>query len=179
MKQYEYLGSIAVMLALSACASGQQGSAPAAPSTGASQEVPTSLGSIVERGLASILSDKLGISSDQALGGLGSIFKIAKQRMVPSDFAKVSSAVPGMDQYLAAAVQPQAQQSGNGALLSAASAVLGGENSTLGSLASLAGSFQSLGMKPSMVGKFVPVILDYVKQQGGSSTMSLLESALR
>ncbi|MCC7127150.1 MAG: DUF2780 domain-containing protein, partial [Acidobacteria bacterium] len=37
---------------------------------------------------------------------------------------------------------------------------------------------EQLGMKQKLIGKFVPVIVDYVKQQGGASTAQLLTGAL-
>ncbi|MEI7994304.1 MAG: DUF2780 domain-containing protein, partial [Methylococcaceae bacterium] len=46
---------------------------------------------------------ELGITPKQATGGAGSIFSMAKQGMDPADFAKVSTAVPGMNELLAAA----------------------------------------------------------------------------
>jgi hypothetical protein len=48
----------------------------------------------------------------------------------------------------------------------------------LGGLAELAGPFSELGMSPDMAAEFVPVILDYVGNTGGSSAMSLLQGAL-
>lgn len=124
------------------------------------------LGTAAELALIGILTGQLGINQQQAMGGAGSIFQIAQQRMQPRDFASLSNAIPGMDRYLAAAPQQAAANAPSG---------LWG---TAGSLMSLAGSFQSLGMNADMVGRFVPVMLQYVEQQGGAATMSLLQNAL-
>ncbi len=125
------------------------------------------LGTAAELALISILTGQLGINQQQAMGGAGSIFQIAQQRLQPGDFSRLSAAVPGMEQYLAAAPQ-QATANASTGLWGAA-----------GNLMSLAGSFQSLGMNADMVGRFVPVMLQYVEQQGGVATMSLLQNSLR
>lgn len=91
--------------------------------------------------------------------------------MSPTDFAHVSEAVPGMDNYLAAAPQTTG-------LIGAAGSALGGSGSTVGKMASLAGSFQSLGLDSSMVSQFIPIILQYVQTNSSSATMSLLKNAV-
>ncbi len=53
--------------------------------------------------LVGILVQQLGITPQQATGGAGSIFSMAKQSMSPSSFGQVSQAVPGMSQLLSAA----------------------------------------------------------------------------
>jgi hypothetical protein len=123
--------------------------------------------------LVNILVQQLGISHQQALGGAGSIFSLAKRSMNPTSFGKVSQAVPEITQLLSAA--PALGNSGG--LLGAAATALG-TGSELGNLAMLASSFQQLGLNSSMVSRFIPVILQYVQAQGGASTMGLLQAAL-
>ncbi len=149
--------------------------------SGAAAGVPGSVaGTVPGSGLnlTNILVQQLGVTPAQATGGAGSLFSTAKQTMNPSDFAQVSSAIPGMSQYLAAAPAQAAPTSGTAGLLNAASGALGGSNSTLGTAASLAGSFQSLGLNSGMVSQFIPIVLQYVQTTGGSTTMGLLRSAL-
>ena len=121
---------------------------------------------------------QLGITPKQATGGAGSIFSMAKQEMNSADFAKVSTAVPGMNELLAAAPSQAAPSSNMTGLMGMAASALGGSGSSVGRLASLAGSFQSLGLNSGMVSRFIPVILQSVQSQGGSATMGLLQSAL-
>lgn len=122
------------------------------------------LGNAAGMVLINILTGQLGINQAQAMGGAGSLFLAAQQRMAPNDFNRLSAAVPEMDRYLAAAPRLSGgyqQQPG-----------------ALGGMMSVANSFQQLGMGPEMVGRFVPVMLQYVQQQGGAGTMSLLQNAL-
>ena len=55
--------------------------------------------------------------------------------------------------------------------------MLGGGASKLGNPA-LADSFNKLGLGGDMVGKFVPIVVDYVKEKGGKVVMNFLKSAL-
>ncbi|MGE3771383.1 MAG: DUF2780 domain-containing protein [Gammaproteobacteria bacterium] len=155
-------------------------------------------------GLTDLLVGKLGVSQPQAVGGAGSIFQLAKNQMTAGNFAQLSGAVPDMSSYLAAApaLGTAAPTSGTGGALASAAAkalggssALGGGSTALGgtgvpggevagvggklaTLQQLAPAFEQLGMKQKLIGKFVPVVVDYVKQQGGASTAQLLSGAL-
>jgi len=122
------------------------------------------------------LTGNLGVSEKQAKGGAGLSFNLAKDKLSSNDFSKVSSAVPGIDEMMGAA--PASKGGAIGALGGLASG-LGGKAGGLGSLASLAGGFSKLGMDGSMIGKFVPVILSFVKGKGGDATKNILEKVLK
>ena len=53
--------------------------------------------------LVGALSKELNSTPEQAAGAAGALFGVAKSRLKPEEFAKVSSAVPGMDSLLSAA----------------------------------------------------------------------------
>jgi hypothetical protein len=127
-----------------------------------------------DMGLTGLLMSKLGVSNNQAQGGVGAIFQLAKSRLGTEDFGSVAKAVPAMDTLLGAAPKTKGGTSGLGRL----SSMLGGKSTSLGGLADLAGSFGQLGLSVDMVGKFIPIILDYVKGTGGSKVMNLLKGAL-
>jgi hypothetical protein len=121
--------------------------------------------------LVGALTKQLNVTPQQATGGAGAIFGLAKSRLNPGDFSKVAAAVPGMDGFLKAA-----PSGGAGSMLGSIASQAGGG---MGGLASLAGSFQSLGLSPSMAGKFVPVLKNYIGGKGGSSVASLFAGALK
>jgi Protein of unknown function VcgC/VcgE (DUF2780) len=143
-------------------------------------------------GLTDLLVSKVGVSPVQAEGGAGSIFKLAKSQLTAENFGKLKSAVPAMNKYLAAApvVPPVAEAtttapaSGTSQLASAAAKVLGnsgqlaGMSSKLATIQQLAPAFEALGMKSKLAGKFLPVVVDYVKSSGGPSVAKLLTGAL-
>jgi hypothetical protein len=132
--------------------------------------------------LVSQLTSQLNITPQQATGGAGAIFGLAKTRLSPEQFSKIAAAVPGMNGLLQAAPAPAAagtpsatSGSAIGSLSSLGSAVPG----NAGGLASLATSFQSLGLSPGMAGKFVPVLQNYVGSKGGSNTAAMFAGALK
>jgi len=128
-----------------------------------------------QTGLVDTLVQQLGVSSEQAEGGSGALFQMAKGNMSGSDFNQVSQSVPEMDGLLAAA--PQAQPaSETGSLLSGLAAASG--NSSLINAASLADTFKQLNLSEGMVSQFTPVVLDYVKKNGGEVASNLLKAAL-
>ncbi|MFH1156090.1 MAG: DUF2780 domain-containing protein [Pseudomonadota bacterium] len=128
-----------------------------------------------EIGLVDLLVSKLGVTTPQAEGGAGSIFQLAKSNLSTDDFSSIAKSVPGMDSLLAAAPK---ETGGTTGALKGMSSMLGGSAGKLGGMAGLTGSFEKLGLGSDMVGKFVPVVLDYVNGKGGASVMNLLKSAL-
>lgn len=129
---------------------------------------------IPDSGLVNTLVNQLGVNQQQAMGGVGSIFSLAQQRMNPTDFMQLRGNVPGIDQYMSAVPEP----SSSSLLIGSAADMLGGQASGLGNLASLVSSFQTLGMNSNMITQFVPVVLQYVQGQSGAGMMSLLQNAL-
>ena len=117
------------------------------------------------------LTKGLSVTPAQATGGAGALFSLAKTRLSPADFGKVAAAVPGMGSFLKAA--PPADKSSG--LSSLTGALPGG----IGGLASATTSFQKLGLSPDMVGKFVPVLTQFVQSKGGTNVASLLSGALQ
>jgi len=120
--------------------------------------------------LISQLSNGLKVTPDQATGGAGAIFGLVKSHLSAGDFSKLAAVVPGMGGFLNAAPSP------GGA---SAMGSLPGMPTSAGGLASLAGSFQSLGLSPSMIGKFAPIMQNYIGKKGGSGLASLFSGALK
>ena len=125
-------------------------------------------------GLVDLLISQLGITKDQASGGAGSIFQLAKQNLNVEDFSSVAKAVPGIDQMMGAAPKVE----GSSSTLGGISSMLGSSSKKLGGIAGLTSSFEKLGLSGNMVDEFIPIILDYVKKSGGENVMNLLKGAL-
>jgi hypothetical protein len=117
------------------------------------------------------LTKELSITPEQAIGGSGALFGLAKSRLNPGEFAKISGVVPGMDGLLKAAPKQE-----SGGPLGAISGALPGK---AGGLASVAGSFKSLGLSPDMASKFVPIMTKFVEAKGGASVGNMLAGALK
>lgn len=125
--------------------------------------------------LVGLLTKNLGVTDQQAEGGAGAIFNSAAQQMSAEDFAKVSDAMPEVGSLIAAA---PAADTGSGTL-GGLSSTLSKSGGGMASLADLAGSFSKLGLSSDMVGKFIPIVLEYAQAQGGDEIAGLLKMALQ
>jgi hypothetical protein len=150
----------------------EAGQAATAPVTSASAATGNSL--------TGLLMQQLGVTQPQAEGGAGALFQLAKSNMQGAAFSELSNSVPGMQGLLAAAPVANSSVAGvsAGGLLGNLESLAGNSGGAVGNLVGLASSFQQLGLSPSMVQKFVPVVLQYVQGNGGSAVSSLLQSAL-
>jgi hypothetical protein len=116
---------------------------------------------------------QLGVQEGQAKGGAGLLLKLAKDKL-GAEFAAVEKAVPDASGLIQAAPA----EGGASKLLGGLAGALGGGGGLAG-LASLASGFDKLKLDPSMVAKFVPVLLDFVKGRGGETVVALLSKVLK
>lgn len=132
------------------------------------------------------LVSSLGVNEDQAKGGAGLLFNLAKDKLGAGDFQQLTDKIPGVSDLLGAAPAPSTGASAGGGMMGALGGVasslgaggLGDKMGGLGDLASLASGFSQLGLSSDMVGKFVPVVLSFVQSQGGDSMKGLLEKVM-
>ena len=119
--------------------------------------------------LTAELAKEMGSTPEQAAGAAGALFGVAKSKLAPADFSKVSKAVPGMAALLGAA-PAMGGSSGNALTQLAGSA---------GGLAMAASAFSKLGLSPDLVSKAVPVIVSFVTKSGGANVGGLLAGVLK
>lgn len=120
--------------------------------------------------LVQTLASQLNVTPDQAAGGAGAIFNYAKGALPSNEYAKVEGAVPEAAELVKKA--PPADTT------SAAASALGKAGGTAAGVAGLGSSFQKLGLSSDMVGKFVPVVVDYAEKKGGSEVGGILKKVL-
>ncbi len=111
--------------------------------------------------LIGMLTSKLGISDNQAKGGMGSVLTLAEEKMPSANFSKLSSLIPGAQSYIDSAKQ------------------LGAVVGPLKNMGGLDGALARLGMKPETVKQFVPTVANYVGKMGGDGTRNMLLAALK
>ncbi|MEW8562152.1 MAG: hypothetical protein B6D72_07375 [gamma proteobacterium symbiont of Ctena orbiculata] len=133
----------------------------------------TSTSAFCTNSLLDSLTGQLGITSEQAAGGAGALFNLAKSRLPSEEFSQIAAVVPEVDKLIADA--PALAESSGGA--AAVANLLGGEGSIAG-IASLANAFNELGLSADMIGNFTPIILEYLQQAGGNSVMEIMKGAL-
>ena len=123
------------------------------------------------------LVGQLGVTSSQAQGGAGAIFKAAEERLGAGQFDQLLGNVPGVKQLLSHA--PTAGGGGGllGGLASMASAL--GGNSDMAQGAKLLAAFGSLGMNKDTLMKFIPVVMQFLESHGGSELVSNVRAALK
>jgi hypothetical protein len=101
--------------------------------------------------LVSSLTKNLGVTPTQAVGGSAALLNDAKKDMKPADFQALTTKMPQVGTMLAAAPT---------------------SNATLPS------QFSTLGMKPEMIAKFTPFLLDYIKSGTTPGMANLVKAAL-
>ena len=125
--------------------------------------------------LVELLVKNIGITTQQAEGGAGSIFNAAKQNMGVEDFLKVTTAMPEVESLMAAAPKTEKGSGTIGGIASMLSENIG----PVGEMVDLYNSFSKLGLSKDMVGQFIPLILDYAISEGGETVSNLLKTALQ
>ncbi|HSF08552.1 MAG TPA: DUF2780 domain-containing protein [Nitrospirales bacterium] len=133
------------------------------------------------------LVNNLGVNEGQAKGGVGLLFKLAKEKLSSGEFQQLAEKVPGVRDLLGAAPAPSPAASAGGGMMGALGGIaaslgaggLGNKIGGLENLANLASGFSQLGLSPDMIGKFLPIVLSFVQNQGGDSMKGLLEKVLK
>lgn len=101
--------------------------------------------------LVSTLQNSANISSEQAIGGLGSMLALAQNSLNSSQSNEMAALISGFDSL---------QSSGLTAMIA--------NNETVKS------AFSALGMDPSLISTFAPIIISALQSQGASN--GLLDS---
>lgn len=122
--------------------------------------------------LTDLLVERVGVTPAQAMGGAGALLQVAKTRMTPQTFETLSNNLPDVPLLLSAvpALQstPQLGALGNlgGGLGGLVGQLAGASGGTLGSVFTAVSTFQQLGMSEETIQRFIPVVVDYVKNAG-------------
>lgn len=125
--------------------------------------------------LIQMLTSQLGISDEQATGGAGLLFKMAKDKLGGADFSQVTGAIPDVEKLISSAPGSGGITGALGGLASS----LGGGAGQLGNIAALAGGFKKLNLDSGMISKFIPIILTFVQSKGGDAVKGILEKVLK
>ena len=111
--------------------------------------------------LVGAVKSTLGVTDNQAEGGLGSILALAQEKLAKGDFDKIAQVIPGSQKYLDAAKK------------------LGAVTGPLTNSAGLNSAYSRLGIPPERAAQFTPTVLDAVGKVGGESARNLLAGALK
>ena len=111
--------------------------------------------------LMKLVTSQLGVTQNQAMGGVGSELTLAKEKLPSGDFNALAKAIPGSDSYMKAAKD------------------LGAVTGPVGDKAGLQSAFQRLGMNSGMVDKFSGLLSDFAGKMGGDPVKSALAAVLK
>lgn len=125
--------------------------------------------------LIQMLTSQLGISDEQAKGGTGLLFKMAKDKLGEADFSQVAGSVPDIENLISSAPKSGGLAGALGGIASS----LGGGAGKLGNLASLSGGLKKLNLDTGMISKFIPIVLTFVQSKGGDGVKGILEKVLK
>ncbi len=109
--------------------------------------------------LVSALTKSLNIDSKQAVGGTAALMGLAASSMPKSDYTNLLKSVPGLESVVGSASP----------LLGMASGMI--DQNSIDKV------FKSLGMDPSMVKEFAPILLNYIKPYATPQNISMLQKA--
>lgn len=145
------------------------------------------------------LVGKLGISADQAKGGVGLLLDTARSQLGESDYADLKSAVPNAEDMLAAAPNMASGNTGAAGMLGGLGGMLGGSSSgggglggalggmlgdavegtqlggmlgNLGQFSGLLDGFKDLKMDGDTLQRFIPIVMSFLQgndSEGGGS----------
>lgn len=112
-------------------------------------------------GLIEGLTSSLGVTPDQAMGGVGSMLTLAQEKLASGQFDQIAKLIPGADKYLGMAKS------------------LGAVTGKLGGMSGLTSAMGKLGITPDKAAKFVPAVTDFVGQAGGPSVGNMFASVFK
>ena len=121
--------------------------------------------------LVQALAKQLNISDEQAAGGAGAIFNYAQGALPKDDYGKIASAVPEAADLIKKAPPTDTASS-------VAGSALGKAGGSAAGLAGLGSSFEKLGLSSNMVGKFTPIVVDYVDKKTGAEVGGIMRKVL-
>ncbi|MEZ9244511.1 DUF2780 domain-containing protein [Vibrio lentus] len=96
--------------------------------------------------LADTVADQASVTSDQAIGGIGSMLALAQNSLGSADNKELATLIPGMSSLEST-----------------------GLSSVLSSQGAVESAFSGLGMDSSMITTFAPIILQTLQSQGATS----------
>ncbi|MDF5099272.1 DUF2780 domain-containing protein, partial [Vibrio parahaemolyticus] len=96
--------------------------------------------------LTDMLTSQLPVSTEQAAGGSGALLALAQSQLSQENSSELQSLIPGLSN------------------LQGAQSLLG----NIENISAVKSAFDTLGLDPSMISQFAPVILDYLNKQGAS-----------
>lgn len=127
-------------------------------------------------GLMEALQGNLGVTSDQAEGGMASIMNYVKNNASSDKFSELSNAIPGLDSIMGSV--PDIKELGSSDGLSGLMSKAAEYSDSLKGLNELKQQFEALGLKPEMIMGFIEQAKSYLDTEQGQEAKKLLTDSL-
>ena len=114
------------------------------------------LSSLASEPAVTALAEKVGVTADQAVGGLGAVLSLAKNKVSAEDFSKLVSGIPSAQKYMDAAGKM---------------GVKGGDIKTP---VDLKEAYAKLGMNEQAASDFSAAAVNFVRSASGEAAASVL-----
>jgi hypothetical protein len=111
--------------------------------------------------LVNMLTSQLGVTANQANGGVGSTLNYAENKLNSTDFNSLTKVIPGSDEFMQSAKD------------------LGAVKGPITDKAGLEAAYSRLGMGSEMTSKFNKTLGDIVGKAGGDSVKNLFGSLFK
>ncbi|MDO6500799.1 DUF2780 domain-containing protein [Photobacterium sanguinicancri] len=116
---------------------------------GGDDEKTEAASEVLSNPLTDMLTSQLGISNEQAAGGAGALLSLASKQLTGDQASELTNMIPGAEGL--------------------ADSLPAGLGSMITNADSLNKVFATLGMDPSMVSQFIPVVMQFMGDQGASA----------
>lgn len=126
--------------------------------------------------LMPFLVQQLGISNDQAGGGLGALLQAASSMLPQGESSSLMAAIPGAQKYLD--MVPSVADEKEPSLAGSALDVAGKMGKNAGVAKNLMTQFEALGMSSDMIPKFSQTTQKYLDQSDEGEASELLQQSL-
>lgn len=126
---------------------------------------------IESNALIKYAASKLNISEAQVSGGLGSLFKVAKDNLSKENFSMLSTAIPDINTYINNA--PTVSSSGLSSLLGSSDSAKKAE-----SINYLNTAFDKLGLPKESLPSMLNTVSGYLESNGYGNAATMLEKGL-
>ncbi|TBU97949.1 DUF2780 domain-containing protein [Stutzerimonas kirkiae] len=112
------------------------------------------------------LASQLDIQPQQAESAAGSIFKLVREQAPSGDFQQLLAALPQVGEWIARAGNVEAAPSASGGLFGSVGGLLGGlaGDTAQGGIAGALGELARTGLNADTLGRFVPALLEQLRQ---------------
>jgi len=134
---------------------------------------------MIQKGVSLIplLTQTLGVSDDQAKGGMGSLLQAAKLLLSGTDYGKLLSGIPNASSLinLAPAMSKTGDSDSSGGLLGSAMDIAASQNDTMKAGTQLLSQFEQLGLSADMIPKFANTANKYFEDSNNTESLGLLD----